>query len=197
VAQASALGLPYGQPQPPNRLSPSWDTTNHGGVQREVSEQSRIFLEKDLEFFIGLIPGPPPENGGDSGPGSLRPMHLLGVESCPQRFGLRRPDLQVRIGGKADRVCLDTEYLPRGAKYRQARNYNVLAPEASESAFINLAGQASQGPSISQDECHSTIGVPQLVDLARDPDATAALRPSSQAFGLIDSFATHNGRGNR
>src|SRR5208337_3625463 len=36
-AQASALGLPYGQPQPPKRLSPSWDTTNHGGVQREVS----------------------------------------------------------------------------------------------------------------------------------------------------------------
>ena len=36
-AQASALGLPYGQPQPPRRLSPSWDTTNHGGVQREVS----------------------------------------------------------------------------------------------------------------------------------------------------------------
>ena len=39
-AQASVLGLPYGQPQPPKRLSPSWDTTNHGGVQREVS----IFL---------------------------------------------------------------------------------------------------------------------------------------------------------
>ena len=37
--QASALGLPYGQPQPPKRLSPSWDTTNHGGVQREVSIQ--------------------------------------------------------------------------------------------------------------------------------------------------------------
>ncbi len=36
-AQASALGLPEGQPQPPKRLSPSWDTTNHGGVQREVS----------------------------------------------------------------------------------------------------------------------------------------------------------------
>ncbi len=36
VAQASALGLPYGQPQPPKRLSPSWDTTNHGGVQRAV-----------------------------------------------------------------------------------------------------------------------------------------------------------------
>src|SRR5208282_6845990 len=32
-AQASALGLPYGQPQPPKRLSPSWDTTNHSGVQ--------------------------------------------------------------------------------------------------------------------------------------------------------------------
>jgi len=32
-AQASALGLPCGQPQPPKRLSPSWDTTNHGGVQ--------------------------------------------------------------------------------------------------------------------------------------------------------------------
>src|SRR5208283_2500576 len=40
-AQASALGLPYGQPQPPKRLSPSWDTTNHSGVQREVSEQWR------------------------------------------------------------------------------------------------------------------------------------------------------------
>src|SRR5208282_6597443 len=37
-AQASALGLPYGQPQPPKRLSPSWDTTNHGGVQRELSQ---------------------------------------------------------------------------------------------------------------------------------------------------------------
>jgi hypothetical protein len=36
-AEASALGLPHGQPQPPKRLSPSWDTTNHGGVQREVS----------------------------------------------------------------------------------------------------------------------------------------------------------------
>src|SRR5271157_82455 len=36
-AQASALGLPYGQPQPPKRLSLSWDTTNHGGVQREAS----------------------------------------------------------------------------------------------------------------------------------------------------------------
>ena len=41
-AQASALGLLYGQPQPPKRLSPSWDTTNHGGVQREVS----IFLAR-------------------------------------------------------------------------------------------------------------------------------------------------------
>ena len=41
-AQASALGLPYGQPQPPKRLFPSWDTTNHGGIQREVS----IFPER-------------------------------------------------------------------------------------------------------------------------------------------------------
>src|SRR5271157_1731623 len=32
-APASALGLPYGQPQPPKPLSRSWDTTNHGGVQ--------------------------------------------------------------------------------------------------------------------------------------------------------------------
>src|SRR5271157_3554936 len=37
-AQASALVLPCGQPQPPKRLSPSWDTTNHCGVQREVSQ---------------------------------------------------------------------------------------------------------------------------------------------------------------
>ena len=36
-ARASALGLPHGQPQPPKRLSPSWDTTKHSGVQREVS----------------------------------------------------------------------------------------------------------------------------------------------------------------
>ena len=36
-AQASAWGFPYGQPQPPKCLSRSWDTTNHGGVQREVS----------------------------------------------------------------------------------------------------------------------------------------------------------------
>src|SRR5208337_615588 len=40
-AQASALGLPSGQPQPPKRLSPSWDTTNHGGVQREVCHKDR------------------------------------------------------------------------------------------------------------------------------------------------------------
>ena len=37
-AQASALGLPYGQPQPPKCLSPSWDTTNQGGAQRELSK---------------------------------------------------------------------------------------------------------------------------------------------------------------
>ena len=37
-AQASALGLLYGQPQPPKRLSPSWDTTNQGGAQRELSK---------------------------------------------------------------------------------------------------------------------------------------------------------------
>ena len=37
-AQASALGLPSGQSQPPKRLSPSWDPTNHGGVQRELSK---------------------------------------------------------------------------------------------------------------------------------------------------------------
>jgi hypothetical protein len=42
-AQASALGLLYGQPQPPTRLSPSWDTTNHGGVQREVSNLLILF----------------------------------------------------------------------------------------------------------------------------------------------------------
>ena len=40
--QASALVLPCGQPQPPKCLSRSWDTTNHGGVQREVS----IFPER-------------------------------------------------------------------------------------------------------------------------------------------------------
>ena len=41
-ARASALGLPHGQPQPPKPLSPSWDTTNHGGVQRGLS----LSLEK-------------------------------------------------------------------------------------------------------------------------------------------------------
>ena len=48
-AQPSALGLPYGQPQPPKRLFPSWDTTNHGGVQREVSFflQRKGFLSRD------------------------------------------------------------------------------------------------------------------------------------------------------
>src|SRR5208337_3691488 len=111
-------------------------------------EQSRIFLEKGLEFFIGLIPGPPPENGADSGPGTLRPVQLLGVESCPQRFGLRRPDLQVRIGGKADRVGLDTEYLSRGAKYRQARNYNAsyqrLAPSGLRSKIqLNMRSMSA------------------------------------------------------
>ena len=34
-AQASALGLPYGQPQPPKRLSPSWDTTATYGLGSE------------------------------------------------------------------------------------------------------------------------------------------------------------------
>ena len=33
TAPSSALGLPCGQPEPPNRLSPSWATTEHGGVQ--------------------------------------------------------------------------------------------------------------------------------------------------------------------
>ena len=41
-AQASALGLPCGQPQPPKRLSPSWDTTDHGRVQREVSKTKAV-----------------------------------------------------------------------------------------------------------------------------------------------------------
>src|SRR5208337_4260471 len=47
-AQASALGLPYGQPQPPKCLSRSWDTTNHGRVQPGVS----IFPERSP----GLVP---------------------------------------------------------------------------------------------------------------------------------------------
>ena len=47
-AQASALGLPNGQPQPPKRLSSSWDTTNHGGVQREVSSLRQHLEDKHL-----------------------------------------------------------------------------------------------------------------------------------------------------
>ena len=61
-AEASTLGLPYGQPQPPKPggtplagSAPSWDTTNHGGIQREVSEfDSRIpeSLERRNGSFI-------------------------------------------------------------------------------------------------------------------------------------------------
>ena len=36
-AQASALGLPYGQPQPPKHPSPSWVTIDRGGVHRGLS----------------------------------------------------------------------------------------------------------------------------------------------------------------
>ena len=50
-AQASALGLPHGQPQPPKRLSPSWDTTNHVGVQREVSSKVK---PEALPVFRGV-----------------------------------------------------------------------------------------------------------------------------------------------
>ena len=45
-AQASALGLPHGQAQPPKRLSPSWDTTNHGGVQRRKKRGTYRFLHR-------------------------------------------------------------------------------------------------------------------------------------------------------
>src|SRR5271157_6121526 len=52
-AQASALGLPYGQPQPPKRLSPSWDTTNHRGVQREVSSNPGAFWRREWTALAG------------------------------------------------------------------------------------------------------------------------------------------------
>ena len=52
-AQASALGLPYGQPQPPKRLSPSWNTTNHGGVQRGVSFTLKLnAIPLKVYFFL-------------------------------------------------------------------------------------------------------------------------------------------------
>src|SRR5271165_4232207 len=56
-AQASALGLPSGSPSHPKRLSPSWDTTNHSGVQRGVSffRQTALGVEPWPHGNIGII----------------------------------------------------------------------------------------------------------------------------------------------
>ena len=82
-AQASALGLPHGQPQPPKPLSPSWDTTNHGGVQRGVSSFQGLSESQGHILTPGLPHAP---KGHDMPARGIAPSPLTRIVSCSRRF---------------------------------------------------------------------------------------------------------------
>src|SRR5271165_1746636 len=88
-AQASTLGFPHGQPQPPKRLSPSWDTTNHGGVQRGVSHFPSWLMSASgwaglLEAVVGGDHGWARSSSSHFDGGALAPCSIA-VLSCRHR----------------------------------------------------------------------------------------------------------------
>ena len=149
-AQASALGLPHGQPQPPKRLSPSWDTTNYGGVQRAVS----IFPEGTRTLAVGNDPSTWPFrvhcHAGMYRSTAWMGLYRCVIQGCPLADAVREIEHHRGLRPKASVTLLYNRVLPRLAPERAAQDPMVSLLWKCAARTVDPAGQLAVRPGLTR-----------------------------------------------